>query len=84
MARGLLFYRATTFGGDNMDGKFFTASEAATFAKADEGHLANLRSQKRGCRFFKLGRKVLYDKQDFENWVRSSPVLTIDSLKAER
>lgn len=67
-----------------METNFFTAREAAVFAKADEGYLANLRSQRRGCRFFKLGRKVLYDKQDFENWVRSTPVLTTDSLKAER
>lgn len=67
-----------------MSTKFFTAREAAAFAKTDEGYLANLRCQRRGCRFFKLGRKVLYDSQEFEQWVRSTPILTTDSMRKRR
>jgi hypothetical protein len=45
------------------------------------GTLANLRSQKRGCRFFKVGRRVIYRVEDFEKWLTSSPVQTLDSIQ---
>lgn len=50
------------------------------------GTLANLRCQKRGPKYFVLSnapgkrRKVLYFIEDIESWIRSCPVITIDSL----
>jgi len=43
------------------------------------GSLANLRSQKRGPRYFKLGRKVVYKPEDLETYLFSFPVNTLDS-----
>ena len=42
------------------------------------GSLANLRCQKRGIRFFKMGRKVIYRPQDIEAFLFREPVLTRD------
>jgi hypothetical protein len=47
------------------------------------GTLANLRSKKRGPRFFKLGRKVVYRPEDIEAFLFQHPVLTIDSVRGE-
>ncbi len=44
------------------------------------GTLANLRYQKRGPKFFKVGKSVLYFTEDFENWLRRTPILTKDAL----
>ena len=43
------------------------------------GTLANLRYQKRGPNFYKVGKSVFYFVVDFESWLKSKPVLTIDS-----
>jgi hypothetical protein len=39
------------------------------------GTLANLRSQKKGCPYFRRGRRIYYSVSDFENWLKESPVL---------
>ena len=44
------------------------------------GTLANLRYQKKGPKFYKIGKSVLYFTEDFEDWLRRSPVLTKDSI----
>jgi hypothetical protein len=44
------------------------------------GNLANQRCRKEGCRYFKVGGKVLYRQEDLEAWLGSHPVLTRDSL----
>jgi hypothetical protein len=44
------------------------------------GSLGNLRCQKRGPKYFRCGRKVLYRVEDLEAWVMRNPVITIDSL----
>ena len=41
-------------------------------------HLANLRSQKRGPKFYKRDRRVYYRIDDVLLWVSENPVLTID------
>lgn len=46
-----------------------------------KGTLANLRSQKRGPRYYKVGRRVLYFVEDVERWLKAEPVLTRDSLE---
>ncbi|HME42601.1 MAG TPA: hypothetical protein VKF36_05895 [Syntrophorhabdales bacterium] len=45
------------------------------------GTLANLRSQRRGPRFYKRGRRVLYYIEDVERWLRAYPVQTLDSME---
>ena len=42
------------------------------------GSLANLRCQRRGIRFFKMGRKVVYRPEDIEAFFFREPVLTLD------
>jgi len=44
------------------------------------GTLANLRCQKRGPKFFKVGRKVAYRPEDIEAFLFKNPVLTRDSM----
>jgi len=57
--------------------RFYTPREVATFFGFAEGTLANLRCKRLGCKFYKRGRKVLYDREEFESWVKENPVLTI-------
>jgi len=62
--------------------KTVTAKEVAEMYGIAEGTLANMRSQKRGPKYYKCGgrRKVLYALVDVEDWITCSPVLTEDSL----
>lgn len=55
--------------------------EAITYypALGTLGHLANLRCQRRGPRFFKAGKSVVYKPADIEAFLFKSPILTIDS-----
>lgn len=61
--------------------RFITAKEAAIKYGFSEGTLANFRSKKQGCKFYKVHRKVLYDPIDLDSWVTSCPVLTMDSIE---
>jgi len=47
----------------------------------DVGTLANYRSQRRGPRFFKVGRRVFYFLADVEEWICRNPVLTVDCVE---
>lgn len=60
--------------------RFITPKSAAQTFGFCEGTLANLRSKKLGCKFYKVNRKILYDFGEFESWVKRCPVLTMDSL----
>lgn len=44
------------------------------------GSLSNLRYQKKGPRYFKQGRKVIYRPEDIEVYLFENPVLTTNSL----
>ncbi len=46
------------------------------------GTLANLRSQRKGPRYFKRGRRITYFIEDVEAWLRAQPVHTKDSMEA--
>lgn len=46
-----------------------------------EGVLGNLRNQKRGPKYYKIGRKVVYRPEDIEAFLFQNPVLTIDSIE---
>lgn len=48
-----------------------------------EAVLANMRCQKRGPKFFKVNRKVIYRPEDIEAYLFQNPVQTIDSVKTE-
>ena len=61
--------------------KALTTKEVSEVYPTDQGTLANLRWQKKGPKYYKIGRKVLYRPEDIEAWLFSHPVLTIDSLK---
>jgi hypothetical protein len=61
--------------------KAITPEVASQIYGVNVGTLANLRSQRRGPKFFKVGRRVIYRVEDFEKWLTSSPVLTLDSIQ---
>jgi hypothetical protein len=44
-----------------------------------EGTLANMRWQKQGPKYYRVGRRILYKVVDVEGWLFSHPVLTIGS-----
>jgi len=61
--------------------KAITPRQASQAYGLSEGTLANMRHQKTGPKYYKIGkRKVIYFIDDFESWLRKNPVLTIDSL----
>jgi len=61
--------------------KAMTPKQAAQIYGVSEAALANMRYQKTGPKYFKVGkRKVIYFIDDFEAWLRKRPVLTIDSI----
>jgi len=57
-----------------------TPQQAAEIYGLNVGTLCNLRCNKRGPKYFRCGRKVLYKIEDLEEWLLGNPVLTIDSL----
>lgn len=61
--------------------RYLTPAEAV-----EEGYFsslkqaANLRSQRRGCPFFKpSGGRILYDRQELEAWIQRGRILTSES-----
>lgn len=59
--------------------------EASLMFGISEGTLANWRCKRIGPRYYKVGsRKVIYFVNDLEEWMRSEPVLTKDSLEYDR
>ena len=74
----------------NVEGSVMNTSEKKVYQPPDvqaaygvpTGTLANLRSKRRGPRFYRVGRKIYYMQEDLERWIRSNPVETIDSVNA--
>lgn len=60
--------------------KAVTPQEASEIYPLSVGTLANERYHKRGPKYFRCGRKVLYLVEDLEAWLFRNPVLTIDSI----
>lgn len=58
-----------------------SASTVCEWYDVDPGTLANLRSLKRGPKFYKVNRKVFYRPEDIEQWLFGSPVQTVDSVR---
>ena len=61
-----------------------TPEEAAAIYGVCVGTLANLRSRKLGCPYLKAGRKVLYRVDEFEKWLFSAPVRTMENAEVAR
>lgn len=51
---------------------------------ASEGTLGNWRNQKRGPKFYKVSRKIVYKPEDIEAFLFQNPIQTIDSVEAVR
>lgn len=66
-----------------MEKRMISPKQAAETFGLNEGTLANWRSQKRGPKYYKVGRLVKYRLEDVEAWVNKHPVLTVDSLGEE-
>jgi hypothetical protein len=58
-----------------------TPEEAVIIYGVNKGTLANLRSRKIGSPYFKINRKILYKVADFERWLFSEPVKTMESME---
>jgi len=57
-----------------------TARQAAQMFSISAGTLGNWRTQKRGPKFYRVGKKVLYHVSDLERWLMQEPVETSDSI----
>jgi len=64
----------------NKKRKALSPKDVAEIYSLSEGSLANMRSRREGPRYYKIGRKVIYFITDIEDWLKRTPVLTIDSL----
>ena len=60
--------------------KSITPEVASQIYGVNVGTLANLRSQRRGPKYYKVGRRVVYKVEDFEKWLTSEPVLTHEDI----
>lgn len=61
--------------------KMVSRQQAARMYDVSPGHLANLLSQGRGPRAYRVGRKVLYRLEDLEAFFTARPVETADSIE---
>ena len=60
--------------------KMLTPKQASEIYGLNLGTLANMRYRKEGPKFYKVGRKVLYDVSELEAYLKKDKVLTIDSI----
>lgn len=60
--------------------KALTAKQVSERYGIGAAVLANLRWQKRGPAYFRVGRKIIYRPEDIELWLFRHPVLTSDSV----
>lgn len=64
--------------------KILTPADVLKFYPAfteSYGTLANLRAQKRGPKFFRVSRKVVYRREDIESYIFKRPVMTADAME---
>ena len=62
-----------------------TPKELEAIYGIPRGSQANMRWAKKGPRYYKAGaRRVIYMVEDVEEWLSRNPVLTMDSIEAER
>ena len=58
-----------------------TPREVSKIYGIAEGTLANMRAQRRGAKYFKINKKVLYRIEDIESFLFQNPVLTTDTIE---
>jgi hypothetical protein len=63
--------------------RMVSPEDAARLFSTSPGTLANWRCLKKGPRFYKVNRKILYKVDDLEDFFTSAPVQTIDSLEGK-
>lgn len=51
------------------------------FAGLNKKTLANLLSEGRGPKCFRVGRKIFYEVQTLVNWMSRNPVKTVDDME---
>lgn len=56
-----------------------TTEEAAAYLRLQPGTLEVWRCRGRGPKYHKIGRRVIYDLQDVQDFASSHTVLTVDS-----
>ncbi len=61
--------------------KMIGRREAAAMYGVACGTLANMLSQRRGPRAYKVGRKILYKLEDLELFFTANPLQTVDSAE---
>lgn len=44
----------------------------------NSGTMANLRASRRGPRYYRCGKRIIYFFSDVERWLKQNPVLTSD------
>jgi len=66
---------------DEIQKKALVPSEVDKVYSIPAGTQANMRSEGRGPRFYRVGRKIYYFADDVEKWLRSNPVETVDSVE---
>jgi len=59
--------------------KYLTPLETASLLQVTEGTLRQWRYMRKGPRFIKTGRKVLYDIVDIETWIAKRKIQTQDA-----
>jgi hypothetical protein len=60
--------------------KMISPKRACDIYDIAPGTLANLRTARRGPKYFKVGAKVLYNLADLEAYFTARPIVTIDTL----
>ena len=58
-----------------MDEKLLNTEQAAAYCGVSRSYLANSRVDGRGPSYLKIGAKVLYRKDDLNDWIKSHLVL---------
>ena len=66
----------------NPELKALSPKQVSALYPVCEGSLGNMRCQKRGPKFFKIGRRVVYRPEDVESWLFENPVLTEDCIES--
>ena len=67
-----------------MNEQLLPTPEAARRLGVAKGTLEVWRSLKKGPKYIKLGRRVLYDPRDLDEYTAKNKILTRDSLQATR
>jgi len=60
--------------------KMLSPKEVSEIYGLNVGTLANMRYRKVGPKYYKVKRKVLYDKQDIEAYLKKGEILTKDYI----